>query len=974
MMFSPFIHDPQSTIGARRPGIALPMTIIAIAGLALLLIGMLTVLTLERKTARSYSDAARADLAVESGLAVTIAQISNFLNRPHVTGAAFATWAYHPGGETTPGTLLALTAGRPEFNNGTTSGSPFLSADNTEWLGTCGGDPDKLLADFLIESEDVFDFNANDALGAMNGVCLARWQEFDTDSQGRKMRFAVWVDDESSRLDVTQIGTRVREDGNSPAEIPFFEVGKLEDDDAADQEFWLTADSARVSLAGTKFPEELSGGSTSFSRGYNVLAFTPSYAEVGSSEENGYQLPLRGRLKRNLNWSGHLTQGTVDERVERLTKWMTKGAEGFFNKRNLNYWPNSSSAMEPDYQTPSTANPFASNLRKEQFRTISASLIDYLDPDNTPTQPASLAELNFGNPAPGASPVYLMRDVPRPAFFGADRTIRINEVQIIWNSRGAADNFKANSIVKRTTMSPTVYRYEIPVTYRFELWNMDQNEIPATSYEVRTTYNQRILGTSLGSLGVQPIPEETELVFSLNSGNPIAFAPNEIKVFDITRTYVRIGNRERSTDWSVFRQEYIDVRPSGEKVRIVDKQPDGHNRQALVLLNAGTGDWLHATTYLQMSDAPADGVVSVGLGSKGPTEGNRLNDPRMTPLRMYDKASSLTAHDYVRDWSGNKPGKMGSVNNSLNSFNYQDFNFWLDRPYLQTLTNPLQGITRVENRPMRSVAELGRIFDPSWTHPAGRGGANSPFGIGISSPFRGGGTLAIGQRSKATLSGTAVADHLDAKPWNIMDIFTTEGNGTSLTSDEFGTLEWRGRVNLNAQKSFKLSTGIKSNHELIMQLPSLRLGDASRPTDFKFAIVAAELKRRLTKGGVRPDGSIINTWKDALPLYSPGQLSELESWNETNAFYPPESNSSNDLALLNRSDPSREEAMMRTANLVTTRSHCYRIAVAGEILGTSGEVLARQKQEKVIFFNCTWDPITGELKSMKPKTLYVRSL
>ena len=201
-------------ISPNRLGLALPMTIIAVAALTLLLVGLLTVLTLERKTARSYSNAARANLAVESGLAVTIAQITDFLNRPDVTGAAFATWAYHPGGETTPGTLLALTAGRPEFDDGTTAGNPFLTADNTEWLGTSGGDPDKLLADFLAGSEEVFDFNANNALGAMNGACLARWQDFSTDSKGRKMRFAVWVDDESSRLDVTQIGTQVREDGN----------------------------------------------------------------------------------------------------------------------------------------------------------------------------------------------------------------------------------------------------------------------------------------------------------------------------------------------------------------------------------------------------------------------------------------------------------------------------------------------------------------------------------------------------------------------------------------------------------------------------------------------------------------------------------------------------------------------------------------------------------------------------------------
>jgi hypothetical protein len=332
--------------------------------------------------------------------------------------------------------------------------------------------------------------------------------------------------------------------------------------------------------------------------------------------------------------------------------------------------------------------------------------------------------------------------------------------------------------------------------------------------------------------------------------------------------------------------------------------------------------------------------------------------------------------DFERDWASNKPGKMGFVNNSTGSknFNYQDFNFWLDRPYLQSINNPLKGITRIENRPMRSVAELGRIFDPSWTHPAGRGDTNSPFNRGVLSPFRGGGTLAIGQRVKATISGTTAADHLDAKPWNLMDIFSIQGEGESTNDREFSDIEWRGRINLNVQKNFNLSSGTMSNHELAMTLPELNLGDQVRPMQFDFKAVAAELKKRVTKGGDRPDGSRITGWEEAMPIYSPGQLSELAAWNQETSFNPPESSSNNDLELLNRTNAAREEAMMRTANLVTTRSHCYRVLTAGEVLDPNGKILGRRVRENVIFFNCTWDENTGELVSVKPEILYVRSL
>lgn len=940
------------------------MTIIAVAGLTLLLIGLMTVLTLERKTARSYSDSARADLAAESGLAVATGQIAGFLKRTDVGGAAFTTWAYHPGAESNPGSLLALTMGRPEFDIGTTAGQPFLSTTNTTWLGTAGDDPDKLFADFASGSKDVFNFNANNALGTAAGVCLARWQNFGTDGEGSQVRYAVWVDDETARLDVTQIGGADRVDGNTPAELPFFGIGKLDAADAAKQASWRTGDSARSGLGETKFPLNLSAAATAFSRGYDVLAHTPGFAEEGAFERNGYTLPLRGTSKRNLNWSGHTASANADDRVELLAEWMASGAKGFFNKRNLNFWTGSGAAL-PIYQTLPTSNPFASDLRREQFRTIAASLIDYLDTDNIPTQPASLATLNYGNPVPLAPPVLLMKDVPRPGYFGADRALRINEAQIIWNSRGAADSFRANNTVTRTTLGGGLFRYEIPVTYRIEVWNMDENPIPAASYDVRTTYMQQILGSTFGSTGALPIPEETEMVFQLNSGNPIAFAPNEIKVFDITRTYIRTSNLDRGTTWDSFR-----LGASGTG----DDQPDGHQRQAHVLLDSGSGRWLHTTNYLQMTEAPTDGVVSAGPGNRGASKGNQLNDPRLTTLRMYYTGVE-TNHDSDRDWSGNKPGQMGTVNNGGSAATiYQDFNFWLDRPHLLAINSPLQGVTRVENSPMKSVGELGRIFDPSWTHPSGRGNSGSPFNQGVLSPFRGGGTLAIGQESKATIAGTSAPDHLDAKPWNIMDIFAIKGDGTGMNSDEFADLEWKGRINLNCQKTLALPTGTKTNHELAMQLAKLRLGAAGRPDQFKFPAVATELKNRLTKDGKRPDGTTVKSWKDALPLYSPGQLSELKSWGDLASYTPAESTSSGALALLNRTDAGREEAMMRTAGIVTTRSHCYRIVTAGEVLAKSGEVLARSLRENVVFFKCTWKKDTGELLTVEPQTLYARSL
>ncbi len=927
----------------------------------LLLVALLTIVPLERKSARSYSNAVRAELALESGFALACEQMSSFLIRPEVGGASFTTWQYNQGEEDHQSQLLALTAGRPQLVDGTSSGALYLNNANTIWLGTVGESPDALYDEFKSADSNVIDLNLEYPLRDDDILCLARWQNLPSSTNGQQLRFAVWIEDETSRLDISQIGRVDREDGLSPAEIPFFGLKKLEEATTSAQIHWKTPESVRTILSDTDLPQTFSTAATAFSHGYNVLTHAPIYSAGGISEKNGFQLPLRGTAKRNLNWNGHLDLGSSEERVERLTEWITHGSPGFFAKRSIDFWSGANDNEGPKYKTLSLEDSSSRRLRSEQIRTIAASIIDYLDSDSIPTQPDALASLDYGNPAPGGSPVLLMSDIPRPKYFGADRNVRINEVQTIWNSRGLADNFEANVKVDRTDLGGGLFRYKIPVTYQFELWNMDQNSVPPSSYEIRTTFMQQILGPAFGTLGTQPIPEETELLISLNSGNPISFLPNELKEFTITRNYVRTGNQDRGTTWNSFRETSAGGR-----------QPDGHTRQAHVLLDAESGKWLSSTGYTQMSEAPVNGLISVGPGNRGASKGNQINDPRMSPLRMYIDS---TSHSDDRDWAGNKPGNLGFVNNSLNGFDYQNFNTWMDRPQLLALKNPLQGVTRVENRPMRSIGELGRIFDPSWTHPAGRGSGSQAYHKGNTSPFRGGGSLAIGQQSKATTSGLSDADHLEAKPWTLMDIFSIQGNGNSMTNEEYAALKWRGRVNLNCFRKIVLSDGgIKSNHELLMDLPNLRLGESSQPNLFNFNKISDELKGRLTKGTIRSDGEMINSWKKALPLFSPGQLSDLESWNQVTSFSPIESIGSLELKLVNRSDAAREEAMMRCANLVSTRSHCYRFIVVGEVIGNDGKPLARSAQERVIFFNCKWNHFTGELESIVPEILYVRAL
>ncbi len=53
----------------RRRGFTLPMVLVAEAGLLVLLAGLMTIVALERQTAKAHADAYRADLAARSALA-----------------------------------------------------------------------------------------------------------------------------------------------------------------------------------------------------------------------------------------------------------------------------------------------------------------------------------------------------------------------------------------------------------------------------------------------------------------------------------------------------------------------------------------------------------------------------------------------------------------------------------------------------------------------------------------------------------------------------------------------------------------------------------------------------------------------------------------------------------------------------------------------------------------------------------------
>ena len=199
-------------------GFALPMTILAISGLMLMLIGLLSMLTLERKTARSYSNATRADMALQSGLADAIATIAPIASRDDTlvfriddpsttTGSSTKQKFYTYGAQYDTGKknwrILPFVSGLKEITAGAKTPDTTLIAAALK----------NFTAKELTRQRD------NDPT-----IPQAAWVGLDNTNAPYDMRYAWWVEDLTGRLDGRNAGADPRLLGLGPTETGLFTI------------------------------------------------------------------------------------------------------------------------------------------------------------------------------------------------------------------------------------------------------------------------------------------------------------------------------------------------------------------------------------------------------------------------------------------------------------------------------------------------------------------------------------------------------------------------------------------------------------------------------------------------------------------------------------------------------------------------------------------------------------------------------
>ena len=203
-------------------GIALPMTLLAISALVVLLLGMLAILGIERKTTRAYSDLTRAELALESGLANALSVISDvslgegsLVFRMDDPQQPILTSDQRPLGYREQ----FFTYGAV-FENDSWQLIPLFSNASRQTLGDRQIDAKALgknLSEYCAGAQTLIPIHEHD-----QNIPRAQWITLPADSENPAesiMRFAFWIEDLSGRMDGKHLALAKRDQGTGTAEM-----------------------------------------------------------------------------------------------------------------------------------------------------------------------------------------------------------------------------------------------------------------------------------------------------------------------------------------------------------------------------------------------------------------------------------------------------------------------------------------------------------------------------------------------------------------------------------------------------------------------------------------------------------------------------------------------------------------------------------------------------------------------------------
>ncbi len=868
------------------------MTIIAVAGLTLLLVGLLTVLTLERKTARSYSDAARADLAVESGLAVALGSLTEITS----TDGSLVFRLEDPTSPTVPSTDRPLgfreqffTYGAV-FENGVWRGIPLFSgADeapmsaavesgspaqpSTSFLDSGSASILSRLTDYAADAENLIsptEFDQN--------IPKAKWVDVTvpgSTTSGEKIRYAYWIEDLSGRINGEIVGTRLDESRTSVADLDISTVLVPSEEDGNIPEIFAKGGSAnkQAFLRTSASVRPLLGSLSDAKRIEPYVVFPPTTpaAVVPDLIPEGYGYPDAGQPKTDLNELVRAAATDPGETVDRIAAIIDRNLPLFKERRGEKF------PLELDY-----------------LKNIAASIIDYADADSDPTTSGS--------------------------YRGIDSYPFVTEM---------ADRYQWVSKRKESPIKISVETY-------VELWNPTQQEITG-DVELDKITDAKIEIPFSGDEEFPPITHVIGTVTIPPNGYRVFLAGEKTHAFEgafppAQDTLKITSETSKNPEYPQESKDTFRLKWNGN---IVDLPRGGHEftRTTLrgLVTKSGPPNW----------KAFSGPLIDFSRGHRG--------DPRASYyINNWNLGSS---YEEKSNWGGRM--KTDSTSEDYNEIRITD---WPDKGSNSTPGTPSLDIdirptdlSYPPNQPefapnfisnagrYETIGELGNVFDPAQildvndpdspsfqlTHVQDR--APYTFKNKLDMIPGGGMTLAIGRKEFAPF------DKDGKRAAQLLDLFTVREQAAAPTDPAE-------LININtapAEVLRSLVSGITMDLDPLF--PELKLKETAQiGKQFADYIV---LQR--AEGPLRSVSDFNRIGPNPFtPSFSPS-ATDKGFFGETNEL----ENATDADTTKSLGNAGREELFKRVSGLLKFRTENFRIIVKGEVLNAGGEVQSRATRE-----------------------------
>ncbi len=527
-------------------GSALITTLLVIVVLTIIVTAFLQSMTIEKKTAHSYLNRYRAELALNAGKNSAIQLLKeNFTRFPD----SVTWWDPDLAAQKVSGTVLSYyaTEASTDATRVTPENSFYLplvsgatvkkTADKASTISLTGDEPD------LNSSENAsLVENGQPWMGSVSGVpapvVKVPWVYLKDNAGKRLSRYAFWIEDESFRVNINIAGNEPRDDdteGKNPSEIPLqgaFVAAGLEKGEATS--FAGSVIDLRSTLGATAADKKFFGSSEI------SYAISPPNRDnyeksrfILTDVSNSSNLSRTGARRLNLNalnaaaTPAKNSQQEIQEDIDKI-------------KAAINFSPDTSATEETEkfkfggrfYRTTATVSNTSNvpNTNSEPFREIyvtkiAANIRDYIDADSSSTNVLDDGTVSLTKPTqPVGGAVTSFEAAPDNDYWaiGKENVPRITKTMV------HVEQFP-------TQMSANTNYVDSTMSYYIEVWNLGTKDIIiGSTVDQKGTDTETVLDPSTFiQIGNQPGWIDTAPIGGLVIVQPDTIASDRIRTIPL---------------------------------------------------------------------------------------------------------------------------------------------------------------------------------------------------------------------------------------------------------------------------------------------------------------------------------------------------------------------------------------------------------------------------------------------------------